>query len=64
MVVALGCSLAMALPISTPPNAIAYATGAIRTKDLASIGVAVGAFGLVLAVFAAPPMWRLMGLVQ
>ncbi|MCB0989862.1 MAG: DASS family sodium-coupled anion symporter [Acidimicrobiales bacterium] len=64
VVVALGCSLAMALPISTPPNAIAYATGAIRTKDLASIGVAVGAFGLVLAVFAAPPMWRLMGLVQ
>lgn len=63
VIVALGCSLAMALPISTPPNAIAYATGNIQTKDLATIGVAVGAFGLLLAVFAAPPVWRLMGLI-
>ena len=27
MVIALGCSLGMCLPISTPPNAIAYSTG-------------------------------------
>ncbi len=30
--VALSCSLAMSLPISTPPNALAYSTGFVQTK--------------------------------
>ena len=31
--VALSCSLAMALPISTPPNALVYASGRLQTRD-------------------------------
>lgn len=47
--VALSASLAMALPISTPPNALAYSTGNIKQKDMATVGIIVGLFGFVLA---------------
>lgn len=46
--VALGSSLAMILPISTPPNALAHATGYIEQKDMIKIGIAMGVIGLVL----------------
>ena len=41
-------SLAMALPVSTPPNALAYATGEVKTKDMVKTGVPIGLFGLLL----------------
>ena len=41
-------SLAMALPVSTPPNALAYATGQVKTKDMVKTGVPIGVFGLLL----------------
>jgi len=46
--VAFACSLAMSLPISTPPNAIAFATRAVETRDLARYGSIVSLVGLVL----------------
>lgn len=46
--VAISASLAMALPISTPPNAIAYSEGVVTQKQMASIGLLVGAFGFAL----------------
>ena len=46
--VALGSSLAMILPISTPPNALAHATGYIEQKDMVKIGIIMGVIGLVL----------------
>ena len=46
--VALGSSLAMILPISTPPNALAHATGYIEQKDMIKVGIIMGAIGLVL----------------
>ena len=46
--VALGCSLAMSLPISTPPNALAYSTGFVKTKDMAKMGVTVGIVGIII----------------
>lgn len=46
--VALGSSLAMILPISTPPNALAHATGMIEQKDMVKTGVIMGAVGLIL----------------
>lgn len=61
--IAIGSSLAMALPISTPPNAIAYATGHVSTKDMAITGIIFGALGTVLFIFIAPPLWRMMGLL-
>ena len=63
VVVALACSLAMALPISTPPNAIAYATGEVDTRAMASSGIVIGAVGVGLLVFGLPPLWNLLGLV-
>ena len=56
------CGLGMALPVSTPPNAIAYATGEIRTKDMAVIGLVVGAVGLLSVAFVMPTWWSLVGL--
>ena len=46
--VAIGSSLAMILPISTPPNALAHATGMIEQKDMVKTGVIMGAIGLSL----------------
>lgn len=47
--VALSASLAMALPISTPPNAIAHATGLTTQKEMATVGIIVAVFSLTLA---------------
>ena len=46
--VAICASLAMCLPVSTPPNALAHSTGMITTKQMATVGVVMGAIGLVL----------------
>ncbi len=49
--VATAASLAMCLPISTPPNAIAFSSGLIKTKDMAMCGIIIGLVGLVFAFF-------------
>ena len=46
--VAIASSLGMVLPISTPPNAMAAATGLIEQKDMAKVGIIIGVVGLVL----------------
>ena len=46
--VAMAASFAMALPISTPPNAIAYSTGLIKTSQMTRIGIIIGVISLVL----------------
>ena len=46
--VAICASLAMCLPVSTPPNALAHSTGMITTKQMATVGIIIGAVGLVL----------------
>ena len=46
--VAICASLAMCLPVSTPPNALAHSTGMITTKQMATVGIIVGVVGLVL----------------
>lgn len=46
--VAFASSLGMSLPISTPPNALAHATGLVDTKGMAKTGVAIGVAGMVL----------------
>jgi sodium-dependent dicarboxylate transporter 2/3/5 len=63
VIIAVACSLAMALPVSTPPNAIAYATGLVATRDQVVVGAAVGALGTVLVAFVAPPLWEALGLL-
>ena len=46
--VAIGSSLAMVLPISTPPNALAHATGMIQQKDMEKVGFIMGIIGMIL----------------
>ena len=46
--VAIGSSLGMVLPISTPPNAIAASTGMIEQKEMVKTGLIMGILGLVL----------------
>ena len=46
--VAICSSVAMVLPISTPPNALADATGFIKQKYMVTTGLIMGFFGLVL----------------
>lgn len=46
--IALSASAAMCLPISTPPNAIAYSTGLIDQKSMLKIGIITGVLTMVL----------------
>ena len=46
--VAICASIAMCLPVSTPPNALAHSTGMITTRQMATVGVVLGAIGFVL----------------
>lgn len=46
--IAVAASAAMSLPISTPPNAIAYSTGLIQQKDMVKAGLATGLISLLI----------------
>lgn len=46
--VAVCASMAMSLPISTPPNALAYGTGNITQGQMAKSGLIIGAVGMIL----------------
>ncbi|WP_136192103.1 MULTISPECIES: DASS family sodium-coupled anion symporter [Actinomyces] len=63
VVLALACSLGMSLPISTPPNAIAYATGEIATADMARVGLIIGVAGTAVLVLLMPLLWSAMGML-
>jgi len=59
--IAIICSTAMALPVSTPPNAIAFGSGILKSKDMILPGLAITAFGIVVVLLLAPGYWRLLG---
>ena len=46
--VAIAASVAMCLPVSTPPNALAHSTGMITTKQMTTVGIIMGVIGLTL----------------
>lgn len=52
-------SMAMMLPISTPPNSLAYASGAIKNNDMLKAGTAVG----IIAIIMVPLMVFILNLV-
>ena len=49
LAVALCASTAMALPVATPPNALAYASGRLRTRDFLLLGGVAGVLGPLVA---------------
>ncbi|MHC4948472.1 MAG: SLC13 family permease [Planctomycetota bacterium] len=61
--VAVACSMAMALPVSTPPNALAFASGETAVKDMIRSGVAVTVIGLVVLATTGFWWWRVIGLL-
>lgn len=50
LMIAFSCSVAMSLPISTPPNALAFSTEAIKASDMFKAGFLVSVFALVLLI--------------
>ena len=46
--VAIAASSAMILPISTPPNALAFATGYVKQGDMAKMGIIMGVISMIL----------------
>ncbi|WP_367988938.1 DASS family sodium-coupled anion symporter [Vibrio sp. NTOU-M3] len=49
LVVTFAASLGMSLPISTPPNALAHATGHVQSNQMARVGVVLGVVGVLLS---------------
>lgn len=49
--IAIAASSAMCLPISTPPNAIAYSTGLVKQNDMLKVGLTVGIISMILGYF-------------
>jgi len=49
LVVTFAASLGMSLPISTPPNALAHATGNVESSQMAKVGVVLGVVGVLLS---------------
>lgn len=49
--VTLTISLGMCLPISSPPNALASATGEVKTSHMTRVGLWVGGVGLLVVLF-------------
>ncbi|MBT8076408.1 MAG: anion permease, partial [Gammaproteobacteria bacterium] len=50
LVIGLSASCALMLPVSTPPNAIAFSTGEIETRDLRPGGLLIGLLGPVVII--------------
>jgi len=57
LAITLNCSTAMILPVSTPPNAIAFSSGVISVKDLARMGSLMAFIGVVTALTFGPLYW-------
>ena len=60
--IALAASLSMSLPISTPPNAIAYASGEFTTRDLMRVGVIIALAGALLIIAGSGFVLRFWGI--
>lgn len=52
LIIALSASVAMILPISTPPNAIAYSSGMVKVKDMIKAGTIVSIFSVLMISLA------------
>ena len=46
--IAIAASSAMVLPISTPPNALAFSTNLVKQNDMVKIGIIMGVISMVL----------------
>ena len=61
VVIAIAASLGMPFTISTPPNAMAYGEGSLRTSDLLWAGGLLMLAGCIILTLTGGPALRLMG---
>lgn len=54
VMVTLSCSLGMVLPVSTPPNAIAFSSGVLSSKQLVKGGLGIALIGTILLLILGP----------
>ena len=59
---ALGASVAVVLPVSTPPNAIVYASGRIPITSMIKYGLLMGFLAIVLVPIVTLAMMTLVGI--
>ena len=59
---AMVCSTAMALPVSTPPNAIAFGSGMLRAKDMIWPGAIISVVSLIIILAIGFLYWPLLGI--
>ncbi|OGG95298.1 MAG: hypothetical protein A2527_07825 [Candidatus Lambdaproteobacteria bacterium RIFOXYD2_FULL_50_16] len=57
IMIAMNCSTAMALPISTPPNAIAFGSGLLETRDMYRPGVLISLVALASTLVLGAWYW-------
>ncbi|HEY0967838.1 MAG TPA: DASS family sodium-coupled anion symporter [Opitutaceae bacterium] len=62
--IALAASLSMALPISTPPNALAYARGEFTTREMARIALLLGGLAALLLITTSGLVMRFWGVIE
>lgn len=57
---AMACSMAMALPVTTPPNAIAFSSRAINSKDMMVAGGIMTVFGIITVIALGSHYWEMI----
>ena len=60
--IAMVCSTAMALPVSTPPNAIAFGSGLLGSRDMMKPGLIITIFSMLIILGLGPVYWSFLGL--
>ena len=61
LIIGFSASCALFLPVSTPPNAIAYSTGLLKQSEFRLGGISVGLLGPALIIFWVLTTSRVMG---
>jgi sodium-dependent dicarboxylate transporter 2/3/5 len=61
LMIALSASAALMLPVSTPPNAIAFSTGLVEAREFRFGGVLIGGIAPILVVAWVWLLWTLLG---
>lgn len=59
--IAFSCTMAMPLPISTPPNALAFSSQQLTVRQMLVPGTCIMVIGVALMVVLGIPLWRLVG---
>lgn len=62
--IALAASMSMALPVSTPPNAMAYSQGEFTTREMTRVSLLISGTGVVVIILGGRALMRLVGMLE